>query len=154
MWHGTDAEFPSSNPPHPRDFSAVTVHSENVLATAFYREQASHASRDLSNYAAKDISHPYILRLVEYNGEDGEVEITVPGPIAKAFKTNLLGELIEELDPAPDEDGILTSEADKLAPFGIKAARIKIHMRAHEIATIYLDIVPGRKQFRDRDAKR
>ncbi len=154
MWHGTDDEFPSSNPPLPRDFSAVTVHSENVLATAFYREQASHASRDLSNYAAKDISHPYILRLVEYNGEDGEVEITVPGPIAKAFKTNLLGELIEELDPAPDEDGILTSEADKLAPFGIKAARIKIHMRAHEIATIYLDIVPGRKQFRDLDAKR
>ena len=140
--------------PMPRTFSAVTVHNDNVLATAFYREQASHAGRDLPNYAAKNILHPYILRLVEYNGESGEVEVTLPGPIANAYKTNLLGELIEELSVDKGDASHLTTETDKLQPFGIEAAKIKLHMRAHEIATIYLDIVPGRKQFRDLDAKR
>lgn len=154
MHHGTDDEFPGSDPVLPRSFSAVTVHQENVLATAFYREQASHAGRDLPNYAATGISHPYILRLVEYNGESGEVEVTLPGPIAKAFKTNLLGELIEELHVGDGDLHHLTRETDRLQLFGIKAAKIKLTMRAYEIATIYLDIVPGRKQYRDLDAKR
>lgn len=143
-----------ASPPLPSDFSAVTVHAENVLATAFYREQSSHSGKDLPNYAAKHFSHPYILRLVEYNGESGEVEVTLPGPIAAAYKTNLLGEFVEEVPITPGDSSLLTPEVDLLKPFGIEAARIKLHMRPHEIATIYLDIVPGRKRFRDLDAKR
>ena len=45
-------------------------------------------------------------------------------------------------------------EPEKLKPFGIEAARLRFKMRPYEIATLYLDIVPGRKQFRDLDAKR
>jgi len=138
----------------PSDFSAVRVHAENVLATAFYREQSSYCGRGLENYAGQGISHPYILRLVEYNGEAGDVDITLPGPIATAYKTNLMGEIIAELQVTPDDPALLTSEPDKLASFGIEAVRITLPMRPHEIATLYLDIVPGRKQFRDLDAKR
>ena len=100
------------------------------------------------------MGHPYVLRLVEYDGIDGEVEVTLPGPIVKAFKTNLMGEIVSELTVIPDDIRLLTTEPEKLRPFGIEAVRIKVPMRAYEIATLYLDIVPGRKQFRDLDAKR
>ena len=147
-------EHGHESPPPPRQFSAVTVHSPNVLATAFCREQESFCARGLDTYAGKGMGHPYILRLVEYDGIDGEVEVTLPGPIAKAFKTNMMGEIIAELRTTTDDNNLLTSEPEKLEPFGIEAVRITVPMRAHEIATLYLDIVPGRKQFRDLDAKR
>ncbi len=149
--YGVDSK---SEAPLPRDFSAVTVHSSNVLATAFYREQSSHVARGLDRYAGEGISHPYLLRLVEADGLDTEVEITLPGPVAKAFKTNLMGEILEELTPSVGDPRVLTSEPERLEPFGIEAVRVKLPMRPYEIATLYLDIVPGRKQFRDLDAKR
>ena len=147
---GQTAEYP----PMPLNFSAVTVHSPDVLATAFYREQESFCKRGLASYAGEGMGHPYVLRLVEYDGVDGEVEVTLAGPIAKAYKTNMIGEVIQELSVHADENSYLTTETEKLEPFGIQAVRISVPMRAHEIATIYLDIVPGRKQFRDLDAKR
>lgn len=70
------------------------------------------------------------------------------------FKTNMMGETIHELTATNDENSYLTTETEKLEPFGIQAVRVKVPMRAYEIATLYLDIVPGRKQFRDLDAKR
>lgn len=147
-------DTPPCNSLLPGDFSAVRVHAENVIATAFYREQSSYCGRGLENYAGEGIAHPYILRLVEYNGEAGDVEITLPGPIAAAYKTNLMGEILSALAVTPDDPRLLTSEPEKLQPFGIEAVRVRVPMRAHEIATLYLDIVPGRKQFRDLDAKR
>ncbi len=141
-------------PPLPTDFSAVTVHSPNVLATAFYREQESFCKRGLTTYACEGMGHPYVLRLVEYDGINADVEVTLPGPIAKAYKTNMMGEVIQELSVRADKNSYLTTETEKLEPFGIEAARITVPMRAQEIATIYLDIIPGRKQFRDLDAKR
>ena len=138
----------------PTNFSAVTVHSPNVLATAFYREQESFCKRGLPTYAGEGMGHPYVLRLVEYDGIGGEVEVTLPGPIAKAFKTNLMGEIVQELAVRPDDNSHLTTETDKLKPFGIEAVRVTVPLRAYEIATLCLDIVPGRKQFRDLDAKR
>jgi len=146
--------FAPQEPAIPLNFSAVTVHSPNVLATAFYREQESFCKRGLTSYAGEGMGHPYVLRLVEYDGITGNVEVTLPGPIAKAFKTNLMGEIEMELSIKPDEITFLTTEPEMLEPFGITAARITVPVRAHEIATIYLDIVPGRKQFRDLDAKR
>ncbi len=140
--------------PIPANFSAVTVHSPTVLATAFYREQGSFCKRGLATYGGEGMGHPYVLRLVEYDGIDGDIEVTLPGPIAKALKTNLMGEILQELTPRPDDNSLLTSETEKLEPFGIQAVRVTVPMRAHEIATLYLDIVPGRKQFRDLDAKR
>ncbi len=150
----SDSNPSAEGSPFPRDFSAVTSHHPGVLATAFYREQGSFAGRGVESYAGKGIEHPYILRLVEANGEEAEAEITLAGPIATAYKTNLLGEIIEAIPVAQADSKKLTSEPEKLAAFGIEAASLKVHLKPYEIATLYLDIVPGRKQFRDLDAKR
>lgn len=138
----------------PRRFSAVTVHNVNVMATAFYREQAAYARKGLENYVALETEHPYVLRLVEFDGLDGEVRVTVPGPIAAAYKTNLLGENGLPIQMEPGETGLLSDEVELLARHGIEAVTLAVPMRAFEIATLYLDIVPGRKVYRDLDAKR
>ncbi|MBS1703305.1 MAG: hypothetical protein JST12_16700 [Armatimonadetes bacterium] len=150
-----ERELPEAGQPEmPDDFSAVTIHTPGVLATAFYREQESFCKRGLNSYGGEGMGHPFILRLVEYDGVECTAEVTLPGPIAKAYKTNLLGEIEEEVSFGCDHADILTSEPQKLAPFGIKAVRLNAKMKPHEIATFYLDIIPGRKQFRDLDANR
>lgn len=110
----------------------------NVCATAFYRELEDYSGKHLEAYAGCGMSHPYVLRLVEFDGEDTDVELTLAGTVAAAYKTNLLGEITEHLRPNTEHH----------------RSTISFHMRAHEIATIYLDIVEGRKQTRDLDAAR
>lgn len=153
FWRQQNAE-PKGLTRLPRSFSAVTVHNPHVLATAFYREETAFCSRGLENYAGEGILHPFVLRLVEADGIGGEVEVTLPGPIARAFQTNLLGEIMQELAVEPGDSTLITSEVEALAPFGIEASKVKLSMHPYEIATLYLDIVPGRKVFRDLDAKR
>lgn len=150
----SDSSPPARTHPLPRSFSALTVHCPHVLATAFYREESAFCKRGLENYAGQGILHPFILRLVEADGIGGEVALTLPGPIAKAFKTNLLGEIEERLEIKPGDSSLLTPDVQSLAPFGIEACQIHLKMRPYEIATLYLDIIPGRKVFRDLDAKR
>jgi len=48
----------------------------------------------------------------------------------------------------------LVATPEELEPFGIVPEMIRVPMRPYEIATIYLDLVPGRKVARDLDAKR
>lgn len=74
---------------------------------------------------------PYVLRVVELDGKAGPAEIRVAGEIASASKTDLLGNSIEEL-----------------------GTEIRIVLRPYEIATVKFDLVEGRKQIRDLDAKR
>jgi len=188
-------------------FSPVQVHAANVVATAFYREIEEFAGRGLDSYAGHGMGYPFILRLVEFDGIGGDVEVTLPGPIAKAVKTNLMGERASESQPSlsadvtspqfpsvtgpllqgegeatspvgqvgepkrtgwgdahppalpdlpikPGDPRALLATPEELAPFGIRAETITVPMRPYEIATIYLDLVPGRKQSRDLDAKR
>lgn len=149
-----DQQPAEANPLLPDGFCACRVGSPHVLATAFYREQSSFAGRSLPNYAMPDVLHPYILRLVEVDGIGGEVEVTLPGPIARAAKTNLMGELLHDLEVEPADPGVLTSQPERLERFGIAAGKVRLQVRPYEIATLMLDIVPGRKQFRDLDAKR
>jgi alpha-mannosidase len=149
-----DASATEANPAMPDDFCACRVDSPHVLATAFYREQSSFAAKGLATYAMPDVLHPYLLRLVEVDGVGGDVELTLPGPIARASKTNLMGELIRDLPVESADPGALTTQPKKLESFGITACKVRVEMRPYEIATVMLDIVPGRKQFRDLDAKR
>lgn len=138
----------------PRAFSAIHVHTPNVRATAFYREQAAYAKKGLKSYVELDTEHPYVLRLVESDGIPGIARVTVPGPVAAAFKTNLLGEHGVVLETESADTRLLSDETDLLERHGIEAVTLHVPMRAYEIATVYLDIVPGRKQYRDLDAKR
>lgn len=153
LWGGLPV--PEPNPEMPRDFRAVTVLTPGTFATAFYREQSSFAGKHLPDYALADVSHPFVLRLVEYDGLEGLVEVILAGPVARAVKTNMLGEPMTEIEVRAESDAsLLSSEPEKLAAYEIAPVRLIVPMRAYEIATIYLDIIPGRKQFRDLDAKR
>jgi hypothetical protein len=40
-----------------------------------------------------------VVRLVEFDGQATEVTLHLPGPIAKAAKTSLLGSVLEVLAP-------------------------------------------------------
>lgn len=137
-----------------RDFSFLHIDQSNVIPTALYREAEDFAGMHLENFAGTGMGYPYVLRLVEYDGLETPVRLTIAGPVARAFKTNLLGEIEAELSAARGEDNLLSSTPELLAPFGIVAAVLEFKVRPYEIATLYLDIVPGRKQTRDLDAKR
>jgi alpha-mannosidase len=143
----------------PPSFAPLRIEPEGVLVGAFYRELEDFAGKGLENYAGKGMGHPFVLRLVEYDGFPAEVDLVIAGPIAKAFKTNLMGEVERELVPedlSPEElaENPLRATAEDLEPFGIVPQRLRFNMRPREIATLYLDLVPGRKQARDLDAKR
>lgn len=117
-----------------------------VLLHALYRESmkagehlpawAGHRLREASGGAC---THPYVARLVEWNGEPGEGLIRVPGRVAGAIRTNLMGESVE---------GGVHVEA------GEDHSLIRVALRAREIATVMFDAERGRKQWRDLDAKR
>ena len=109
------------------------VEPPSVLATAWYRESAA-AGAHLPRWAGRGIEHPYVLRLVEYDGRAVTATVRLPGPVARAFQTDLMGEIVRELE--------------------VHGAGVRVPLRAHEIATLYLDLARGRKQTRDLDAHR
>lgn len=120
-------------------FTPLSVEASNVIPTAFYRETRD-SGRHTENYAANsfEADYPYILRLVEFDGLETRTTLTVTGTVAKATKTDLLGGSEQELE-IDHEEG---------------QSRIALSVRPYEIVTIYMDIVEGRKQTRDLDAKR
>ncbi|MEM2058429.1 MAG: hypothetical protein QXO76_09295 [Thermoproteota archaeon] len=128
----------------PRRFAPVYCEAENVAVTAFYREHES-AGKDFPGYAGSGIGYPFIVRLVELDGVATEAHLRVVGPVRAAYRTTFLGEIIEPITPnskPPSEVGLAAWED------------IVVALRPFEIATLYLDIEPGRKQPRDLDAYR
>ena len=121
----------------PALFGAVHSGASNVVITACYREVAD-VGRDFLNYAGRNLGYPYVLRLVEFNGIPTDVELEIAGHTASAYKTNLLGEIQEKLMVTDKDSG----------------SAIRGKLGSHEIATLYLDIVEGRKVSRDLDARR
>lgn len=115
----------------PQTFSALFCDAPNVIPTAFYRETEDFSGKHVENYAGKGMGYPFVVRLVEFDGLEIEATLKVAGTVAKAYKTNHLGQILEDITDS-----------------------LKVKMRPYEIATIYLDIVEGRKQTRDLDAKR
>ncbi|MGH2522293.1 MAG: glycosyl hydrolase-related protein, partial [Anaerolineales bacterium] len=128
----------------PTEFGPVWCDAPNVAVSAFYREMEQ-AGAYLERYAGSGMGYPYLLRLVELNGEAATMRVRLPGPVASAYRTNLLGEPIESLAISPAE-----------APVSGPTAwgQVEITLRPHEIATLYLDLAPGRKVTRDLDAHR
>ncbi|MFG0285544.1 MAG: hypothetical protein ACF8R7_14090 [Phycisphaerales bacterium JB039] len=159
-----------------------------VLAEAFFRE-SMYAGEHLPDWAGHRMlaesdgacDHPFVIRLVEYNGEPAEVTLKLVGDVAMAAKTNLMGEVPanRDYDPAaasasPDagwseaDTGWLTIERDVAPPDWaiidgrpielngqpLRWSQVRFRMRPREIATIMCDMVMGRKQWRDLDAKR
>lgn len=138
----------------PSEFAPVNLSAPGVAATAFYREMESFSGRDVPDYGGTGMRYPFVLRLVEFAGQPADVELTLAGPVAAAHKTNLLGTIEQTLAPEPGNGSLLSPDAAALDRFGIRAEKVRFSMRPHEIATLYLDLIPGRKQVRNLDARR
>ena len=109
-----------------------------VAAVALFREdELDGAATD--GYAARGVGHPTVVRVVEFDGRDAEVDLEVAATVAAAWRTDLLGCRAEPLAPLQERDG---------------GATLRLRLRPHEIATVYLDLVEARKVARDLDAKR
>lgn len=117
----------------PAEFGGFALEAEHSTVTAFYRE-AEAAGAHLDNYAGRGMGYPYILRLVEWNGVGETVRLRFPSQVANAYRTDARGHI--------------------LAALSVQQDTVEVALRPHEIATLYLDLVAGRKQPRDLDAKR
>ncbi|MCL4197760.1 MAG: hypothetical protein KJZ69_09745 [Phycisphaerales bacterium] len=160
----------------PRVFGPLSVEdAPGVLATAFHRE-SSKSGEHLPDWAGHEMArrsggactHPFVIRLVEYDGEPAEVTLKLVGPVAGAAKTNLMGEVgphvacgqdTRWLDVAPAEPPQWAIDPNSGSCYEFRGrplewSQVRFRMRPHEIATIYADMVMGRKEYRDLDAKR
>ncbi len=125
-------------------FGSVWFDAPGVAVTAFYRE-TEEAGEHLENYAGAGMGYPYVIRLVELNGETATGNLRVRGPVASAFRTNLMGEIQEPLAVTRVELPV-----ESMDEWG----QVALTLRPYEIATVYMDMVLGRKVFRDLDAYR
>lgn len=149
-------------------FGALDIpNTPNILAHAFFRESPKSgeglpdwAGHRMFRDSAGACDHPYIIRLVEWDGHPAEVLLKLPGPVALAAKTNLLGEVAPHipgtawLDIIPDIEPPSWAKSAKLRGRPIPWSALRFTMRPREIATIYADLLMGRKEWRDLDAKR
>ncbi len=157
----------------PPAFGGVWCSAPNVAVSAFYRESESAGDylfdfgkpdrsaqdrldepesqrADLSGldgkpYAGRGMGYPYIVRLVELNGEPTMARLRLPGPVAVACRANLLGAPLEPLAVTP---------ATPPLEGWVEWSQVALALRPHEIATLYLDLTLGRKQPRNLDAHR
>ncbi|USN98664.1 MAG: hypothetical protein H6810_10930 [Phycisphaeraceae bacterium] len=134
-----------------------------VLITAIHRANPKegehlpdHAIHRILDASAGAAGHPFVIRLVEFNGEPAEPTILIPGTVGAAYRTNLMGELTdgigrEPLRAAPADPPAWARGLPAITP-GWSA--LTISMRPREITSLLIDIVEARKQPRDLDAKR
>lgn len=127
----------------PPEFGAVWCDAASVVITAFYRE-SSEAGAYLDSYAGEGIDHPYILRLVEFNGEPAKARVVVPGLVAKAIRATVRGDAVA---PLP----VQNAEPPPGQAWPTEWSAVTVEMRPYEIATVYLDLVLGRPVSRNLD---
>jgi alpha-mannosidase len=108
-----------------------------IAAVALYREDERWGEHH-DGYAARGWGHPVVVRLVEFEGRAAAADLLVDGSVARAARTDLLGERAVPLEVAV-EGG---------------RSRLRVTLGPHQIATIYLDVIEARKEVRDLDAKR
>jgi alpha-mannosidase len=129
----------------PPTLGALAVDCPNVLATALYRE-SRRAAEHVEGHFGADVRDPFVVRLVEFEGKPADVTLRLPGPIARAAKTNLLGKVIEPLVPR--------SATPPFGPAQLPWSALRFAMRPHEIATVMVDLEFGRAVPRNLDEYR
>ena len=135
----------------PSTFGALFVDAPGVIATALHRESA-HAAKHLPGYFSArpdgtlDVRDPFVVRLVEFDGRAADVTLRLPGTVVRAARTNLVGEVEEELAVQPTASPFAGSDP----PW----TEVRLTMRAHGIATVMLDLEAGRWIPRDLDRYR
>lgn len=176
--HGLIGAETIGSPPAdiPPVFGPLSVeNAPGVLATAFFRESMKSgehlpdwAGHEMARRSGGACTHPFVIRLVEYDGVDAEVTLKLVGPVASAAKTNLMGEVGPhvacgqdtrwlDVTPAQPPQWAIDPNTGSCCEFRgrpLEWSQVRFRMRPHEIATIYADMVMGRKEYRDLDAKR
>lgn len=131
----------------PAAFCGLHVDAPNVAVTAFHRE-SRRAAELLANAFHPSVRNPFVVRLVELDGEGADVTLRLPGPVARAARTDLMGEL----------RGAAELRASPCAPppggADIEWHALSFAMRPREIATVMLDLELGRHVPRNLDAHR
>lgn len=120
----------------PPQFGSVDVDASNVLVTALYREHRR-AGEHVPGYFGVDVRDPFVIRLVEYDGRAADVTLRLPGPIARAAKTNLQGSVLTPLSPRV--------ATPPFGPAQLPWSALCFRMRPHEVATIMVDLEFGRE---------
>lgn len=135
----------------PERFGLLRCEPGNVVVTAAHREHQKAAEHCAGYFGGGSVRNPFVLRLVELDGEPAEVVLTVPGPVAAAARTNLLGAVLEELKSAAAAP--LFPDPPR-ADLPIRWETLRFRMRPREIATVMLDLEPGRHLPRHLDQHR
>lgn len=86
-----------------------------------------------------------VLRLVELNGSAADARVRVPGEVAAAFRTNMMGEI---------EHAIVAQAIAPAKPGQLPWSELTVACAPYQIVTIYLDLVLARKVPRDLDSYR
>ena len=122
----------------PPSFGGLAVDAKNVIVTAFYRESERAADRLDEHFCRvlRSTRDPFVIRLVEYDGVSTEVTLSLPGPVAGAARTNLLGEVVEVLEPFP--------APAPFGPAGFPWSAVKLQLAPREVATVMVDLELGR----------
>ena len=126
----------------PAEYAPLACATPNVVVTALYREHEA-AGGASSEFAGRGMGYPYVLRLVELDGLATKATLDLPGRVV-AYRTDLLGERPVAVPVTPHGG----------AQAGAPDSRLCLSLRPYEIATLYLDLVQGRKVTRDLDSHR
>ncbi|HPF37984.1 MAG TPA: hypothetical protein PK093_05025 [Phycisphaerae bacterium] len=157
---------PASHP-IPTSWAPIAIRgADNVLCHAFYRESMK-AGENLPDWAGHEMArrsdgactHPFVLRLVEWDGQPAEVSLAFPGAIASAAKTNLMGEVGADVGGGEDTGWLTPAtatppESSRDEQSSIEWSQVSVTLKPREIATIMLDLQVGRKAWRNLDEKR
>ena len=113
--------------------ASVRVDGAGLVATALYRD--TDLGRRSSTGHVNDVAKaPLLLRVVELNGEATEALVRPTGRLHRAWRTNTLGEVSEELD--------------------VRDGAVRVPVGPHGILTLALDVVEARPVPRNLDAHR
>lgn len=153
--------------PIPPVFSPVDIAGDdNILCHALYRDSMKSgehlpdwAGHEMARRSDGKCTHPHVVRLVEWDAEPGTAVLKCPGEIAAAAKTNLMGEVGPHVGGGEDTTWLEPEPCDPPEwAVGLEMPggwnQVRVPMKPREIATVMLDLVLGRKQWRDLDAKR
>ncbi len=189
QWHRVNAlheaeTVQSPDADIPPVFGPLSVEgAPSVLATALHRESMKSGEHfpdwvghEMARRSGGACTHPFVIRLVEYDGVEAEVTLKLVGAVACAAKTNLMGEIpsatgsvegrgVDDardfhwlaVTPADPPDWAIDPKTGKCYEFRgrpLEWSQVRFRMRPREIATVYADMVMGRKEYRDLDAKR
>ncbi len=127
----------------PPTLGAASLDAPGVLMTAL-RRQADIDTLSPEAPAWSDVHAPFVLRLVEFDGKACEAIVRLPGPIARAAKTDLRGGLLTPLSPR--------ATAPPFGPSQLPWSALVVPMRPYEIATVMVELEFGRPAPAGRDA--